>query len=87
MKPEIYIQEEHHTHTQVVLLQLFVFFFFWKIFMNTKTLKTSLHKQITQQKKKQPPNRKQPFIETRDELNTVKPVNISSLSSLDQFTN
>lgn len=53
--------------------------------MKTKTLKTSTYK--LKQTKEHPIKQKKPFIEIRGELNSDKPVNISSLSSLDQFTN
>lgn len=53
--------------------------------MKTKTLKTNIYK--LQPTKEHPIKQKKPFIEIRGELNADKPVNISSLSSLDQFTN
>lgn len=53
--------------------------------MKTETLRTSIYK--LKQTKEHPIKQKKPFIEIRGELNSDKPVNIPSLSSLDQFTN
>lgn len=84
MKPEIYIREEHPTKKNPPFCWSSFFFpFFWK---NLHEHQNS-EKQFKMKTRKTPPNRKKPFIEKSDELNTVKPVNIASLSSLDQFTN
>lgn len=48
-------------------------------------MKASIYK--LKQTKEHPIKQQKPFIEIRGELNSDKPVNISSLSSLDQFTN
>lgn len=77
MKPEIYIQEEQPTKN------VFCFFFF-SLEKSFRTLKLwkPYFSQMQMKKKK-----KETFTKINNELNTVKPVNISRLSPLDQFTN
>lgn len=83
MKREIYIQEEHSSPEKVVLLGFF--FLFWKNLHEHQNSENEFSQ--IEEKKPKTIKQKKLFIEIRDELNTVKPVNISSLPSLDQFTN